>query len=348
MKYIKKSPKAKEKVQSYLKEQNGRVLMVTLDVRTRWNSTFDMLMKFIQLKDGIQQFLVHLKSMNGKREFNRKCLPDLEEEDWALLSGVCVLCQPFKDATTLLSGEKYPTFCHAFPLLRTLKSVLSQEDLFEETFLRQSRGSSHLHLLLYTTEDFYPTITLYLKACQRTILESFTKQFTGMDINILWITYLDPTFRKMKHMNDNERRIAKTNVVEETVFLSMEAQASRAIKDLSDEPAPSDVVQMCYTPSGQNEHREREFGCDKDGNVNLLGWVYDSPPRNTDTMPVETSLQWDEVQEEFRNIVELEFANYLNNPVPLAHNQCPLGWWRDNRHVYPNLACTAQKWLCVC
>jgi hypothetical protein len=35
----------------------------------------------------------------------------------------------------------------------------------------------------------------------------------------------------MKHMNDNERRIAKTNVVEETVFLSMEAQASREIKE---------------------------------------------------------------------------------------------------------------------
>jgi hypothetical protein len=72
-------------------------------------------------------------------------------------------------------------------------------------------------------------------------------------------------------MNDNERRIAKTNVVRDTVFLSMEAQASRAIKDLSDEPAPSNVVQMCYAPSGQNEHREHEFGCDKGGNVNLLG-----------------------------------------------------------------------------
>jgi hypothetical protein len=244
MKYIKNSPKAKEKVQSYLKEQNGCILMVTLDVCTCWNSTFDMLMKFIQLNDGIQQFLVHLKSMNGKREFNRKYLPDLEEEDWTLLSGVHVLCQPFKDATTLLSGEKYPTFCHAFPLLHTLKSVLSQENLFEETFLRQSRGSSHLHLLPYSTEDFYPTITLYFKACQRRILESFTKRFKGMDINILWITNLDPTFCKMKHMNNNKCKIAKTNVAEETVFLSMEAQASRAIKDLSDEHAPSDVVQM--------------------------------------------------------------------------------------------------------
>jgi hAT family C-terminal dimerisation region len=65
-------------------------------------------------------------------------------------------------------------------------------------------------------------------------------------------------------------------------------------------------------------------------------------------MPVETSLQWDEVREQCRNIVKLEFANYLNNPSPLAHNQCPLGWWRDNRHLYPNLARTAQKWLCVC
>ena len=244
--------------------------MVTLDVRTSWNSTFNMLTKFIQLKDGIQQFSIHLKSMNWKREYNKKSLPDLDE-DWALLSGVCVLCHPFRDATILLSGEKYPKFCHAFPLLRTLKSVLSQEDLFDETFLRESRGGSHLHLLPYTMEDFYPSIKLYLKACQLTIL---TKQFTGMDINILWITYLDPTFRKMKHMNDNKRRTAKTKVVEETVLLSMEAQASRTIKDLSEEPALP----------GQDEHREHEFGCTEDGIVNPLGWVYDSPPRNTDTI----------------------------------------------------------------
>jgi hypothetical protein len=68
--------------------------------------------------------------MNGKREFSRKCLPDLEEEDWALLSGVRVLCQPFKDATTLLSGEKYPTFFHAFPLLPTLKSFFYHRTIY--------------------------------------------------------------------------------------------------------------------------------------------------------------------------------------------------------------------------
>ena len=65
-------------------------------------------------------------------------------------------------------------------------------------------------------------------------------------------------------------------------------------------------------------------------------------------MPVETPCQWKEVREQLRNIVELEFANYLNNPVALAHNQCALKWWRENRNLYPNLARTAQKWLCVC
>lgn len=51
--YIKNSPKAKEKVGSYLEQQN-RVLMVPLDVRTRWNSTYDRVAKFIKLKGAIQ------------------------------------------------------------------------------------------------------------------------------------------------------------------------------------------------------------------------------------------------------------------------------------------------------
>ena len=43
-KYIKNSPKAKDKVASYMEnENNGQVLSINLDVRTRWNSAYDMI-----------------------------------------------------------------------------------------------------------------------------------------------------------------------------------------------------------------------------------------------------------------------------------------------------------------
>ncbi len=69
--YIKSSSKAKEKVGSFLELQNVRVVVVTLDVRcTRCNSAHDMILKSIQMKDAIYQFLVFLKSVSGRRDFD--------------------------------------------------------------------------------------------------------------------------------------------------------------------------------------------------------------------------------------------------------------------------------------
>ena len=72
-KYIKNSPKAKEKVGSYIENQNGQVLMIHLDVRTRWNSAYEMISKCIKLKGSIQQFLAFPKSVSGKK-WRRFCV----------------------------------------------------------------------------------------------------------------------------------------------------------------------------------------------------------------------------------------------------------------------------------
>ena len=65
-----------DKVASYMEnENNGQVLSINLDVRTRWNSAYDMISKFIKLKGAIQQFSAFLKSVSGKKDFNRKKLP---------------------------------------------------------------------------------------------------------------------------------------------------------------------------------------------------------------------------------------------------------------------------------
>ena len=39
-----------------------------------------------------------------------------------------------------------------------------------------------------------------------------------------------------------------------------------------------------------------------------------------------------------------ELANYLSLPTT---TQDPLYWWKSNRHLFPMLARTARKWLCV-
>ena len=134
-KYVKNSPKAKEKVENFdamAKSNNSETIHISLDVRTRWNSALEMLASLIRLKTGVHSFVHYLKTTDGKKEFSNKILPDVTEQDWVLIEGLCVILQPFKNVAEKLSTSKYPTFSQALPYLRRLKIFLqkAQDRLF--------------------------------------------------------------------------------------------------------------------------------------------------------------------------------------------------------------------------
>lgn len=71
-----------------------------LDVKTRWNSTYDMLERAFELKPALN----HLCKVN-------KELVHLEvtKEEWELLERVAVMLENFKEMSTKLGGDKYVT-----------------------------------------------------------------------------------------------------------------------------------------------------------------------------------------------------------------------------------------------
>ena len=73
----------------------------------------------------INDFLAFYKSPAGKKEFkgNKTKLPDITPEKWAILQGLSYMLTGFEQATTILSGEKYPTFVSTLPILRFLKDL---------------------------------------------------------------------------------------------------------------------------------------------------------------------------------------------------------------------------------
>ena len=91
--------------------------------------------------------------------------------------------KPFKDVTEILSGEKYPTFSQALPLLRTFENFESDQDLFNEDVI--NRISSHVDLRTYIGEDSFSSTVLTLKNYQSKILKDFTERFSEMDLTIL-------------------------------------------------------------------------------------------------------------------------------------------------------------------
>jgi len=60
-------------------------------------------------------------SSEGQRKFRNKYLLSIEEENCALVEGMCIIVRIFAKAIEVLSGEKFPTFVYAMPILRKLR-----------------------------------------------------------------------------------------------------------------------------------------------------------------------------------------------------------------------------------
>ena len=85
--------------------QKGTFHKLKQDYETRWNSTFDMLERYIVLHEEITTILATC----GK---TRMCLGHDEEQakpDIDILKEVTEVLRPFKEATTELSGENFST-----------------------------------------------------------------------------------------------------------------------------------------------------------------------------------------------------------------------------------------------
>ena len=100
------SPKREEiffEVTRQLNIHSGKKL--SLDCKTRWNSTYLMLNSALIYKD----VFARLK----QRESQYNCLPS--EEDWKLAKEICDRLELFFEVTGLFLGTKYPTANLYFP-----------------------------------------------------------------------------------------------------------------------------------------------------------------------------------------------------------------------------------------
>ena len=72
---------------------------LSLDVPTRWNSTYEMLVRPLKFKEAFKSLAAF--------DRNYKSLPS--EDKWNRGEKICELLKPFSVITTHFSGSKYPT-----------------------------------------------------------------------------------------------------------------------------------------------------------------------------------------------------------------------------------------------
>ncbi|XP_023752092.2 zinc finger BED domain-containing protein RICESLEEPER 3-like [Lactuca sativa] len=87
---------------------------LSLDCKTRWNSTFLMLSAAIAYKEVFKKL--------KQRESQYKCLPS--EHDWELAKEICDRLQLFYEVTVMFSGTKYPTTNVFFPYICEIRYSL--------------------------------------------------------------------------------------------------------------------------------------------------------------------------------------------------------------------------------
>lgn len=145
------------------------------EVPTRWNSTYHMVERFVELQKFIRLTVAVLN----------KNLPVICNEEWQLFEELIKVLKPFYDATRSMSGEKYVTGSSVIVMTRCLLTAC-------ERLLNQ---------------PFYPAAVNVILAL-KTGLET---RFAGVEKSVTFAvcTFLDPRYKMTVFANINDAQTVK-------------------------------------------------------------------------------------------------------------------------------------------
>ena len=110
---IRNSPLKLERLKGKCSSLSIPFLKPKLDVKTRWNSTYDMINRALQLKQPLSLLMDELCQENND-------FFSLDNSDWEIFSEISLLLKPFKQVTERVSGQQYATFNTVLPLFNFL------------------------------------------------------------------------------------------------------------------------------------------------------------------------------------------------------------------------------------
>jgi Holliday junction resolvase RusA-like endonuclease len=194
--YFHKSPKATNRLKVIQHDISPKDTPKGLktDCPTRWNSSFDMLNRCLELRASIDHFFGYLETPHGKKEFSDLNLNRPASKEWFGIKCLVRLLAPFQTATKVLSGEKYPTLSLAYPVLRAIRRELERAEIFDED-IAYAGGS----------EPFVMDALRIVHGVRTSLLYLFRDRFKNICGDLLWTTCLDPRFLSMSHLSNQEK-----------------------------------------------------------------------------------------------------------------------------------------------
>ncbi|KAL0879302.1 hypothetical protein ABMA27_003081 [Loxostege sticticalis] len=193
--HYKKSTTSAERLAKYQLNQNTpQPKHLIQDVDTRWNSTFYMLSRFVELKEAVRSTMALID----------RDLPQITAEDWNMFEELIVVLRPFEELTRSMSGEKYLTASSVIVMTRCLKEALN---------ITIEKASSE------TVSD----IALFLKAGLSDRLKHIEQSRT-----LSLCTFMDPRFKMQGFEEENEATRTKEHVKKLVADIISKDESQRA------------------------------------------------------------------------------------------------------------------------
>lgn len=95
--YVRRSTVASAKLREVQQQMKKDLLRPKQDVSTRWNSTFYMLERFLEIKEPLVSTLALVNPQ----------LPALTLVEWTIIKEACNILKPFEEVTVEMSSERY-------------------------------------------------------------------------------------------------------------------------------------------------------------------------------------------------------------------------------------------------
>lgn len=178
--HFRQSTKSSNKLREIQNQMNLPELKLIQDVPTRWNATYDMLKRLIEIKIALSATITSIQSGT---------LSNLSGHDWKVLEDCQNLLGPFEQLTSVLSGEAYRTLSSIIPLIRGLQVVLNR--ITPET-------EEGIHLKESLSKVVHSRLDVYEK-----------KKTAGKS------TFLDPRYKKKAFGSETNADSAQKHVIEE-------------------------------------------------------------------------------------------------------------------------------------
>lgn len=178
VKYFKRCDTANETLLTFQRKSGIQTPLELLkDCTTRWNSTFRMIKRFVELEKAIK---------NTVADLNTDFFETLILSEWTFLKELVQILSPFESC---FSGQKYVTASLVIPLIKGINSVLRK--FLKKPFLELS-------------------ITLL-----KTLTTSLNERFGDVENNtsLSVCTYLDPRFKHKGFSDEINAETAKATII---------------------------------------------------------------------------------------------------------------------------------------